>query len=320
MTVRSVDDRAVTERIGLDAEDTIRYYGWAVTHNKIMAEITSQFINVGDLRLHALTAGEGDPVLFLHGWPTNAQLWRHVLEPLGEHRRVIALDLPGFGRSDKPTDVRYSFRFYQQIIDGALEALEVDQLGLAVHDLGGPVGLYWAAHNLSRIRSLALLNTLVFPEMSWAVKAFMLAIRTPGLSRWLSSPSGVGASMRLGVVDPASITPQVARLYREPYEAPAARRALLESAKGLSPRGFTTVAEVIPKLTMPVRIVYGESDRILPDVAHTMARVKELVPHAELTSLPRVGHFLQEDASARVAELLTEFFARPPMISANPAA
>lgn len=278
-----------------------------------MAEISSQFIEVEGLRVHCLVAGEGkaDPVLLLHGWPTNAQLWRHVLTRLGEHRRVIAIDLPGYGWSDKPTDVRYSFRFYQKIIDGTLDALNIDELSLGVHDAGGPIGMYWAAHNLERVRSLALLNTLVFPEMSWAIKAFFLALRMPGLSRFMSSPRGIAAAIRLGVVDRSKIDAEVAELYQAPFRDPKSRPALLHAAKGLSPRGFKTIAEAVPQLTMPVRIIYGEIDRALPDVAQTMARFKALVPHAELTSLPKVGHFLQEDAPDQVAELVTEFFARP---------
>ncbi|MEM7158871.1 MAG: alpha/beta fold hydrolase [Myxococcota bacterium] len=277
-----------------------------------MAKISSQFIEVEGLRLHCLVAGEalGDPVLLLHGWPTNAQLWRHVLAQLGEHRRVIALDLPGYGLSDKPTDVRYSFRFFQKIIDGTLDALQIDELSLGVHDAGGPIGMYWAAHNQPRVRSLALLNTLVFPEMSWAVKAFFLALRTPGLSRFMTSPRGIATAIRLGVVNRDKIDTEVAALYQAPYRDRESRAALLHAAKGLSLRGFHTIAKAIPELKIPVRIIYGEIDRALPDVAKTMARVQTLVPHAELTSLPNIGHFLQEDAPEEVAALVTEFFAR----------
>jgi haloalkane dehalogenase len=61
-----------------------------------------------------------------------------------------------------------------------------------------------------------------------------------------------------------------------------------------------------------VRIVYGERDRILPDIAETVARVKRDVPQAEVTALPDCGHFLQEEAPAEIGELLAEFFAEAP--------
>ncbi|MEM9457777.1 MAG: alpha/beta fold hydrolase [Myxococcota bacterium] len=276
-----------------------------------MAEVTSNFIEFDGRRLHLLEAGQGDPVLFLHGWPTNAQLWRHVLAALGEHRRAIAIDLPGYGLSDKPLGIRYSFGFYERAIEGALAALGVERLGLCVHDAGGPLGLYWAVRHPERIDSLALLNTLVFPERSWAVYAFGLATHIPGLRHWMSSPSGIARFMRLGVCNRERITDEVAELYTAPFHDRAARRALLATVQSLSTRGMRSIDEGLSQLTMPLRIIYGERDLALPDVARTMARVAERLPQAEVTSLPGCGHFLQEDQPERVTELVTEFFARP---------
>ena len=119
-----------------------------VTQIKNRNGIESKRIEVNGLSLHCLEAGTGEPVLLLHGWPTNAQLWRHVLGIASRHRRVIALDLPGFGESEKPLGVRYTYQFYADAIDGALSALGVestDTIGLGVHDMGGPIGLFWAA-------------------------------------------------------------------------------------------------------------------------------------------------------------------------------
>lgn len=285
-----------------------------------MAKITSNFIEVDDLKLHYLEAGSGDPVLLLHGWPTNAQLWRHTVAALGEHRRAIALDLPGSGRSDKPSTTRYSFRFYDQIIEKALAALGVERLGLAVHDLGGPIGLHWAARNLDRISSLALLNTLVFPQMSWAVKAFMVSLHTPGLRQLMTTPWGIRKAMRLGMVHGEKLTEQVAAHYDSHHPSGRDRTALVRTATGLHPKGFETIAASVPEWTMPVRLLYGARDRILPDVDRTMKRVAQLVPHADSTRLADAGHFVQEDAPQVVADALAEFFGAPRGVAAEPPA
>ncbi len=275
-----------------------------------MQRIESHFIEAQGLRVHVLEAGQGEPVLLLHGWPTNAQLWRHVLPRLGEHRRAIAIDLPGYGLSDKPLDVRYSFGFYAKVIDDVLDALGIENLGLGVHDVGGPLGLYWATRNAQRVSRLALLNTLVYPELSWMVKAFGLATFVPGVRHYLSSPAGIGRAMRFGVKDSSRITPEVAELYQGPFrDDRPARRALLRAVQSLSPRGFASIAAGLPQLTMPLRIIYGERDLVLPDVARTMAKVAQHLPHAEVTALPHCGHFLQEDDPQQVATLVTEFFA-----------
>lgn len=275
-----------------------------------MAGIESKFVRVQGRKLHYLEAGSGPPVLLMHGWPTNAQLWRSSLGPLSTTRRAIAIDLPGFGLSDKPTDIRYSFRFFDDIIDGFLAEVGVERTGLVVHDLGGPIGLHWATKNPTRVSDLAILNTLCFPETSWAVKLFVVATFLPLVRSYLSSPRGVQDAMRFGVHDKSKITPEVAALYTSPYEEKPARRALLASGHGLSLRGMSELAKNLDKLTCPVRLAYGTQDRVLPDVAKTMKRLQKIFPSAELTVFDECGHFLQEDKGAEVAEMLRAFFSQ----------
>jgi haloalkane dehalogenase len=269
--------------------------------------VTSQSVDAAGLTLHYVEAGRGDPVLLLHGIPTSSFLWRAVMAPMAERRRVIALDLPGFGRSDKPLDASYSFTFYERVLEAFLEALKIRRTALVVHDFGGPVGLFWAVRHADRLTELALLNTLVYPETSWAVKLFVLASFTPILRELLSSPRGIAAAMRLGVQRKERMTADVIARYQEPFRDRPARRALLKASHGLHPKGMKEIADKLPGLQAPVRIIYGEADRILPDVAATMRRVQRDLPQARATALPHCGHFLQEDDPEQLGELLAEF-------------
>ena len=269
----------------------------------------SRFIDVDGLRLHYLEAGSGEPVLLLHGWPTSSFLWRNVIGPIAENNRVIALDLPGFGQSEKPLDASYSFPFYTRVLGGFLDAIGVDATSLVVHDLGGPVGLYWACHHPQRLRRLALLNTLVYPSMSWAVMLFVVACRTPGLRSLASSPWGLKNAMRIGVTTERGMSEEVIRGVQAPFESADARRALCKAGSRLHPDGFKEIARRLPSLRVPVRAIYGESDRILPDVADTMRQVARDLPQTELTALPGCGHFLQEDRPEELGRLLADFLA-----------
>lgn len=272
--------------------------------------IESRYVEVEGLRLHYTEVGAGEPVLLLHGWPTSSYLWRNIAPSIAEGgRRVIALDLPGFGQSDKPVDASYGFRFFERILTGFLDALGIEQTGLAVHDLGGPIGLYWAAHHEERVERLALLNTLVYPELSWAVIAFVAACRLPGVRSLITSPWGLEQAMHIGVRDAGRRTPEMIRAVQAPFVARDARRALAKAAYGLHPGGMKDIAAWLPTVRMPVRIVYGEGDRILPDVAKTMKRVARDIPHAKVTAIPGCGHFLQEDRPTEVAAALADFFA-----------
>ncbi|WP_179957804.1 alpha/beta fold hydrolase [Exilibacterium tricleocarpae] len=268
----------------------------------------SHRITCGDLELHYLACGAGEPLLLLHGWPTSSHLWRNVMPWLAPTHRVIALDLPGFGESSKPLGRTYSFKFYTAAIDAFLTELGIARTALVVHDLGGPAGLMWAAKNPQKVSRLALLNTLVYPKVSWAVKAFLLATVLPGVRHWLVSPAGLQWTLRLGVVNKAAITPVVMKPYCAPFASASARRALLQAARGMHPGGFTYIARQLPQIGVPVRLIYGAKDRILPDIAATMARLQADLPGAELTALPDCGHFLQEDAPAELGRLLADFF------------
>jgi len=274
-----------------------------------MGTTTMDTVQVDGRTLAYRELGSGPPVLLLHGWPTSSFLWRDVMPPIAERNRVVAVDLPGFGASDKPLDVRYDFDFFDGVLDGFLAALDIDQVALAGHDLGGPIGLHWALDRSERLTKLALLNTLVYPEFDESVIEFVTMLSSPESRDRATSPEGLAQIMRTGLADEAHLTDELLAGVREPFDGADSRRALAAAGVQLQPQGFVELAERLPSLQVPVRIVYGEQDRVLPDVAETMARIGRDLPQAETTALPACGHFLQEEAPQEVGELLARFFA-----------
>src|SRR2546423_5655230 len=253
--------------------------------------------------------GVGPPVLLLHGWPTSSFLWRNVMPAIARTNCVVALDLPGFGDSDKPA-TRYSFDFYERALDGFLDRLEMDPVGLAGHDIGGPIAVHWALRNRDRVTGIALLNTLLYSEFAPGIVEFVTQLSNPATRDALTSPDAVADFIRLGLHDQSRLTDEVREEVQRPFRTAAARLALAGAGIGLGRRGFIEIAHQLPTLELPVRIVYGERDRVLPDVADTMQRVRRDLPHAEVTALPDCGHFLQEEAPEQVGELLAAFFAK----------
>src|SRR3712207_8312940 len=100
-------------------------------------------------RSRYLMAGEGGPLLLLHGVGDNALDWQWVMPTLARTQRVYALDLPGSGGSIKP-DVDYSPAFFTQFLSASLNALEVERAAVVGHSLGGLVGLRLALSEPSR--------------------------------------------------------------------------------------------------------------------------------------------------------------------------
>jgi pimeloyl-ACP methyl ester carboxylesterase len=139
-----------------------------------MSAPASHYTQVNNLRIHYLEAGEGEPILLIHGFPTSSHLWRNVIPELAKTHRAIAIDLPGYGLSDKPLDVKYDFAFFEEVLEGFLDALDIHDTDLAVHHLGGLIGLFWAVRHPRRVKQLVLLNTLLYPATSWTVKLLLL--------------------------------------------------------------------------------------------------------------------------------------------------
>lgn len=123
------------------------------------------FITYNSHRIKVSTAGKGEAVLFLHGWPTNSKLWQSQVEVLQQYFKVITLDWLGFGQSDKPANHHYTFTHKKEIVDAVLKEIlpNGEKINIIAHDVGGPAAVLWAHENPSRINRLVLLNTILFP-------------------------------------------------------------------------------------------------------------------------------------------------------------
>jgi pimeloyl-ACP methyl ester carboxylesterase len=275
-----------------------------------MTVATQSSVNVDGRTLAYREAGEGPAVLLLHGWPTSSYLWRNVMPPIARRRRVLALDLPGFGASDKPTDVTYSYEFYTGAVRGFLDALEIGDVALGLHDLGGPVGMRFALDNPSRVRAIALTNTLLYLEDSTELLTkFVEGLQTPGVRESFTSPQGLEAALRLGTNSEAAVTEETIAGMVDPFASDEDRLALAKAGAELEDAVTATIARDLPSLRIPVRMIYGRQDRILESIEETVGRLRRDLPQLEVTALDGPGHFLQEEDPEQLGELLAEFFA-----------
>jgi len=130
-----------------------------------------QYQDVQGKRIAFVEAGEGDPIVLLHGNPTSSYLWRNVIPQLQSRGRVIAPDLIGQGDSDKlPASDgpdRYSFQVVYQYLEGLLQVIGANQnVTLVIHDWGSALGFYWAQRHSTAVRGIAYMEGIVCP-LSW---------------------------------------------------------------------------------------------------------------------------------------------------------
>lgn len=118
-----------------------------------------KFIRVNDIQMHYVTAGQGDPVILLHGFPQFWYAWRHQIPELAKHFKVIVPDLRGYGQSDKPLKISdYSTHILSSDITALIHALGYKKAHIAGHDWGGAVAWQTALEYPEVVDKLAILN------------------------------------------------------------------------------------------------------------------------------------------------------------------
>ena len=269
----------------------------------------SQFVTLQDgLRIHTLVAGaeESPPLVLLHGYPTSSQLWRHCIPPLADHFRVYAPDLPGYGRSDKPLDVDYDLDFFVRFLLEFYDGLGLEKAGLVAHDVGGMVGLGFAARYPERVTRFVVMDTAPYIERPLILRVAIGLARNPFFARWMMTRTGFKWISRLLLVHhPAVITAEVADLYRAPWvESPAARR-LFSQVISLPPARLTEPRQNLHHITAPTLILWAEKDLCFP--TRIARQLQGDIPNASLVTVPDCGHFLQEEQPELVVEHLLRF-------------
>ena len=264
----------------------------------------------GDLRLAYLDEGDGPPVVFWHGEPTWSYLWRHVFPAVRDAGfRCIVPDQPGFGRSDKPTDMGwYTYDRFVEHAHTLLTDLDLRDATFVVHDWGGPVGLRTAMEaGPDRVSRLVIMDTGVstgHQKMADAWFAFRDFVeRTEDL------PIG----MLVQGATTTDLPEDVVRAYEAPFPTPASKAGarafpllipLSPDAPGAE-AGRRTL-EALKAFEGEVLMLWAEKDPVVPLAAGE--RFAEVLGRDAPEVIPDASHFLQEDQGqligARIAEWL----------------
>jgi haloalkane dehalogenase len=249
-------------------------------------------------------------VLFVHGEPTWSFLWRKVMPPVLETgRRCVAPDLPGFGRSDKPTALEwYSYDRHAAAVAALVEALDLRDATVVVHDWGGPIGLRVAVEHPERISRMAILDTGLFTGRQRMTEAWTrfrdFVARTDDLP--------VGFLVRGACLhDPGDA---VIAAYDAPFPEPAAKAGarafplmLPTSPDAPGAAAGQRVLDALRGDERPKLMLWADSDPVLPlDTGRRLAAALGTELHHVIAD---ASHFLQEDQGERIGALLAQWLA-----------
>jgi haloalkane dehalogenase len=147
----------------------------------------SKYITINGHSLHYIDEGNtaGDTFLFLHGNPTSSYLWRNVMRYVKPHHRIVAVDNIGFGKSEQPRDLDYSFQTHYSYIDAFIEAMALEDIVLVIHDWGSVLGLNYAMLNSDNVKGVAMMEALIPPTFPMEDAGFFANFRNPETGREL---------------------------------------------------------------------------------------------------------------------------------------
>ncbi|MAZ94547.1 MAG: alpha/beta hydrolase [Planctomycetaceae bacterium] len=272
----------------------------------------SHYLEADGYRYHFLDEGEGDPVLMVHGNPTWSFYWRRLVLALSPRQRAIAVDHLGCGLSDKPLDYPYRLEDHVANLAGLVQTLDLQNITLVVHDWGGPIGLSAALQLQERIGRLVILNTGAFPPPSIPLR--IRCCRIPLLGNFMVRRLNLFARLALKM---ATHRKQLSKPARDgllsPYDSYANRIAIARFIEQIpsSPghpnwQLLCSLEKQLQGLSnIPTRIIWGMKDWCF--TPHCLDRLMEIFPHADVTRLEDVGHYVMEENPDRVIQLVSEF-------------
>ncbi|MGD8564887.1 MAG: alpha/beta hydrolase [Candidatus Bathyarchaeota archaeon] len=276
---------------------------------------------VDGLRMHYVTQGQGKLLVLLHGFPDFWYVWRYQIPELAKHYRVVAPDLRGYNKTDKPESVeKYQLNLLAGDILGLVNALGEDKVSIIGHDWGGVIAWSLAAFNPEFVEKLVILNAphpnaytmktkLSFKQLqkSWYIFFF----QTPNIPEEVLSRNNhhfLRYMVQSSFINKEAITEGDLEAYTKAWSQSGALKAALNYYRAnMNPNIlFLRKTSIFPKISAPTLVIWGEDD---------VALSRDLIQNTEqfvigrysIKYLPDCGHWVQIEQPKIVNKYISEF-------------
>lgn len=280
-----------------------------------MSAITHHHADLGEVALHYVTAGAGDPVVMLHGWPQTWFLWRDVIPALAEQYSVIAPDLRGLGDSSRPVS-GYDKKTVAKDIAELMTALGHKSFGVVAHDWGGPVAYAIAAQFPERVRAMAIFDAPVpgdggpvVHHNRWHFDFHALPDLPEALTQGREDIY-LRFFYRFGGARPDAISDEAQAEYVRAYSQPGAMTAGFNYYRAV-PQDIADNAafRAAGKLAMPI-LVYGGDPEARGRGLSAMESWQRVASDVSGGVAENCGHWIPEEQPEFVAETVLRHFER----------
>ena len=281
-----------------------------------------RMVHVDDIGIFTREAGDGTPILLLHGFPQTGHCWHAVADNLARDHHVIVPDVPGFGRSDRAPDAEAGT--VATILDRYLDQLGHERAVVVGHDWGGAFAFRMALDHPQRVEKLVITNS-PFREMSlwraWYVLYFNIPV-IPELSFRVAGDRIIAGALKRASSNKAVFDEATVRIYQDAYSTKervqsalayyrtTTRRSLQKQVRGrlkgrgsLRPTGLE--GSKARRITAPTLLVWGMKDPVLTPAL--IPGIKRDIPQAEVVELAGSGHFVPEESPEALAGAIRAF-------------
>ncbi|MFX0115224.1 MAG: alpha/beta fold hydrolase [Candidatus Hodarchaeota archaeon] len=287
------------------------------------------YLNVGDIKIHYVERGSGKLVILLHGFPDFWYSWRHQIPALSRSFRVVAPDLRGYNKSDKPEGVEnYAISLLVQDISGFIEAVGETQATIVGHDWGGSIAWNLAMMAPEKVSKLVIINCphpVPLLEAFWSMRFqqlqkswYVFFFQIPKVPEEILSRNNCKflQKMVLGSFsDKKALNEEDMQLYIEAWSQPGALtasinyyRANWNLAKILSmPEEYQAgLIQRFPKIKCPTLVIWGEKDIAL-EKSLTVGLKEHIENSCEINYFPEYGHWIHNEAPDVVNSVILSF-------------
>ena len=267
-----------------------------------LAGKNSRFINVSGRMLHYEKYGAGRPIILVHGFAGSTYTWRYVIPLLAESNTVYALDLPGFGLSDKSPEASYDLRSQARALIDFAHALNLPSVSLAGHSMGGVIVGIAAAEAPQKVDRLIIIDAGFYHGGPPKLFQHLFFPFNVVMARSFYTKGARSKSLLSSYYNKSLITDDLVDHYLKPASTPHAADAL---AKMMSTASTESYDGISPRITTPTMLIWARNDNHAP-VADG-ERLQREIKGSQLVILEESGHMVQEEKPVEVAAAIKKF-------------